>query len=79
MALPVALLMRAGMSIPVRPITVAFASATVRVTDFTTSDAPSFESTVRVSMLPSGSAAARTISGSIDRTVWMIAASLNWR
>ena len=30
-------------------------------------------------MVAIGSAAARTISGSIERTVWMIAASLNWR
>ena len=30
-------------------------------------------------MLAIGSAAARTISGSIERTVWMMAASLNWR
>ena len=62
--LPRASLMSAGMSIPVRPVTVAFASATVRVTVLTTSDAPSFDSTVRVSMLPSGSAAARTMNDS---------------
>ena len=67
------------MSMPVRPLTVALASVTVRVTFLTTSDAPSFERTVRVSMLAIGSAAARTMSGSIERTVWMIAASLNWR
>ena len=64
---------------PVKPFTVAPASATVRVTLRTTSDAPSFESTVSEPMLASGSAAARTISGSCESTVWMIAASLNWR
>ena len=64
---------------PVRPFTVALASVTVRVVFLTISDAPSFERTVSWSMLAIGSAAARTISGSIDRTVWMIAASLNWR
>ena len=40
--------MSAGMSMPVSPLTVAFASATVRVTVLTTSDAPSFERTVSV-------------------------------
>ena len=48
--LPTALLTRAGMSIPVRPLTVALASVTVRVTVLTTSEAPSLESTVSVSM-----------------------------
>ena len=67
------------MSIPVRPLTVAEASASVRVVVLTTSDAPSDERTVRVSMWASGSAAARTISGSIESTVEMMAASLNWR
>ena len=64
---------------PVRPLTVALASVTVRVTFLTTSDAPSLESTVSWPMFAIGSAAARTISGSIERTVWMIAASLNCR
>ena len=64
---------------PVRPFTVVPASVTVRVTLRTTSDAPSLDRTVRLSMLPIGSAAARTMSGSIDSTVWMMAASLNWR
>ena len=67
------------MSMPVRPLTVAEASVTVRVTFLTTSEAPSLESTVSWLMLAIGSAAARTMSGSIDRTVWMMAASLNWR
>ena len=61
-----ALLSSCGMSIPVRPFTVADASVTVRVAFFTTSDAPSVESTVRLSIVAIGSAAARTISGSID-------------
>ena len=64
---------------PVRPFTVADASVTVRVAFFTTSDAPSVESTVRLSIEAIGSAAARTISGSAARTVEMIAASLNCR
>jgi len=55
------------------------ASATVRVAFLTTSDAPSLDSTVNEPIEAIGSAAARTISGSIERTVWMIAASLNWR
>ena len=76
---PSASLSSCGMSIPVRPFTVADASVTVLVAFLTTSDAPSVERTVRLSMAAIGSAAARTISGSIDRTVWMIAASLNWR
>ena len=67
------------MSMPVRPLTVAEASATVRVALRTTSVVPSVERTVRLSIAASGSAAARTISGSIERTVEMIAASLNWR
>ena len=67
------------MSIPVTPLTTALASATVRVPFRTSSDAPSVESTVRSLMLAIGSAAARTISGSIESTVWMTAASLNWR
>ena len=45
---PSAWLSSAGMSMPVRPLTVALASVTVRVTFLTTSDAPSFESTVSV-------------------------------
>jgi hypothetical protein len=49
----------------------------VRVVVRTTSLAPSFESTVREPILDIGSAAARTISGSIESTVWMTAASLN--
>ena len=64
---------------PVRPFTVALASATVRVVFLTISEAPSFDRIVRLSMFAIGSAAARTISGSIERTVWMTAASLNWR
>ena len=63
---PRASLRSCGMSIPVRPFTVADASVTVRVAFFTTSDAPSVESTVRLSIELIGSAAARTISGSID-------------
>ena len=39
------------MSMPVRPFTVALASATVRVAFLTISEAPSFERTVRLSML----------------------------
>ena len=69
----------AGISMPVRPFTAAPASATVRVVVRTTSDAPSDESTVSDPMLAIGSAAARTISGSIESTVWITAASLNWR
>jgi len=76
---PMADVSSSGMSMPVRPLTVVEASARVRVVVFTTSDAPSLERTVRLSMWASGSAAARTISGSIERTVEMIAASLNWR
>ena len=67
------------MSIPVRPLTVADASASVRVVVLTTSEAPSDDRMVRLSIEDSGSAAARTISGSIESTVEMMAASLNCR
>ena len=75
----IALLIRSGTSSPVSPFTTVLASVTVRVAFFTTSDAPSLERTVSEPIDAIGSAAARTISGSIERTVWMIAASLNWR
>jgi len=70
-------LINAATSRPVRPFTAAPASATVRVVFFTISEAPSDERTVSESMFPIGSAAARTMSGSMLRTVWMTAASLN--
>ena len=76
---PIAVLINRGMSIPVGPLTVAEASASVRVVVLTTSEAPSDDRTVRVSIEDNGSAAARTISGSIESTVEMMAASLNCR
>ena len=52
-------------------------SIMARVALRTISEAPSALITVRESMWLIGSAAARTMSGSAARTVWMMAASLN--
>ena len=76
---PAALLSSCGMSIPVRPFTVADASAASGSRSSRRRSRRRSRARSGCRSWPIGSAAARTISGSIESTVEMIAASLNWR